>query len=158
MPASITLSLAEASKLEMQVGPQQHEESLMTDIFRESQSRFQKNLKSSLSQRQSALPLRRSLPNLETHIWVKLWLETRGLQGRVLRDPTARRSGSEPLGGSSLSLTWSMFPSVRERTGSRDGCCSPLISVRPRASSAAPCLEGSNSREVGSVKDGRRHS
>ena len=99
MPASITLSLAEASKLEMQVGPQQHEESLMTDIFREIQSRFQKNLKSSLSQRQSALPLRRSLPNLETHIWVKLWLETRGLQGRVLRDPTARRSGSEPLGG-----------------------------------------------------------
>ena len=77
--AGIALSLTDSSELEIKDSPQQQHGSLMTNIFRATHPRFQKNLKSSLSQRQSTLLLRRSLPNLEKHIQVKHWLETRGL-------------------------------------------------------------------------------
>lgn len=77
--AGIALSLTDSSELEMKASPQQQHGSLMTNIFRATQPRFQKNSKSSFSQRQSTLQLRRSLPNLEKHIQVKHWLETRGL-------------------------------------------------------------------------------
>lgn len=75
--AGIALSLTDSSELEMKASSQQQHGSLTTNIFRVTQSRFQKNLKSSFSQRQSTLQLRRSLPNLEKRIQVKHWLETR---------------------------------------------------------------------------------